>query len=266
MKRFLYAVMVVSLGITALSMTGCGKKKDVVKEQRMLLNDEDTMTDEELLNALNELDEEELEEELESEEAAELEEEIVEAELEEELDDIYQGMTPEEIEEAERLAMEELAALIAQEQGERTLAMGPDAFDIENMTPEQAAEFAEYQKTAEEWARQELALAAQESEAFGFQRIEFAPNSSTILPGQEEALANNVKFARLALEQGHDLVIGAHAEPTASSPVELSNARAEELRKALAAAGVDANHLHAAGYGNYLIDATSHTAANIILC
>jgi len=267
MKRVLYAVMGVRLGIASLSPTGCGKKKESVKQQRVAVSAQDDMTDEELLAALNEIEESELEEALEEEDEEELDEELAEEELEEELEDIYKGMTPEEIEEAERLAMEELAALIAQEHGNgNAMAMGPDAFDLASMSPEEQAEFAEYQKTAAAWAQQELALAAEESAALGFTRIEFEKNSSAMLPGQEAALANNIKCARAALEQGRDLVIGAHAEQNAPQALELSNARAAVLRDALTAAGLDANHIHAAGYGNYLLDAASQSAAEVIVC
>ena len=156
--------------------------------------------------------------------------------------------------------MEELEALIAQEHGTTNkMAMGPDQFENEE-------QLAQYQKTAEAWARQELALAAEESAALGFKRIEFAKNSAEMLPGQEAALSDNIKYASLALEKGSDLVIGAHAEEGSADPLSLSNARAAVLRDALIAAGLDQNHIHAAGYGSYIIDAESQNAADVIVC
>jgi len=271
MKRFLYAVMVVSLGITSLGMIGCGKKKVSPKKQPAALLMEDDMTDEELLAALNllqaeelEEEEEELEEEIEEleEEVEELEEEVEEdlvnqfedAEIEEELAEIYKGMSPEEIEEAERLAMEELAALIAQEHNSTNkMAMGEDAFD---------------QKTAQQWARNELMLAAKESAAFGFERIEFAKNSTEMLPGQKDVLEQNIQCAKAALDKGSDIVIGAHAFDDEGDAVSLSNARANTLREAFINAGLDDSRIYAAGYGSYMTDAesTKGASAEVIIC
>ena len=141
MKRFLYAAMVVSLGITSLGFISCGKKKEAVKtSQNARKND---MTNEELLAAIRMINDEDIESEIENdlddaeenleeaeaniahaqEDLDEVDEDLAEVELEDELEDelenLYANMTPEEIEEAERQAMEELAALIAQEQEEQ---------------------------------------------------------------------------------------------------------------------------------------------------
>jgi outer membrane protein OmpA-like peptidoglycan-associated protein len=226
---------------------------------------EDDMTDEELLAALNLLQAEELEEE--AEELEELEEEkeeleaeedlisqIDDAEIEEELAEIYKGMSPKEIEEAERLAMEELAAIIAQEHNSTNkIAMGEDIFD---------------QKTAQQWARNELMLAAQESAALGFERIEFAKNSAEMLPGQQEALQQNIQCAKAALDKGSDIVIGAHAFDDEGDAVSLSNARANALREAFINAGLDDSRIYAAGYGSYMADAENITGASaeVIIC
>jgi len=285
--------MIVSLGITSLGFIGCGKKKEAVKAQQYVEFNDD-MTDEELLEALRMINDEEIEDDLADAENAEedaeadledaeaklaraeddledAEETLLEEEMEDDLEDIYRNMTPEEIEEAERQAMEELAALIAQEQEERSRsAMTGDMFDrnldLEHATDEERAQFEEWQRTAAAWAQTELALAAEESAALGFKQIAFEKNSSVMLPGQEALLAANIECAREAIKNNHDLVVGAHAEADAPQALALSNARAAVLRDALLVAGLPADHIHAAGYGTYTIDPASQSMAEVIVC
>jgi len=289
MKRFLYAIMAVS----SLVITSCGQKKEAVSapEKTKVCAAPDYL-DQELLDELNAIeaeneanaledaidDEEDDIEEDENELIDELADDEAEADALEALraeEEAFKGMSPEEIAEAERQIMAELAELIArqQEQGGTMAAVGPDqfntAFDLEKMTEQERNELLAWHNNAEEWAQHELMLAKDESEAEGFKPMMFAKHSTDLLPSQSDVIADNVKFAKAAIEQGRVLVVTAHAEADAEDPMALSTERAEIIKNTLVAAGVDAEALHTAGYGASLLelfDAGAASTSQLIVC
>ena len=257
MKSFLYAAMAASLLMTI----GCGQKKEVAPAQatQSTIPSHD-LSDDELLalleaqaDALETEDaEEEVEEELEDA-LADLDEEDVQ-----EMEEMFKNMTPEQIKQVEQEAMAELARLIAMEQEKNgeSAAMGDDAFprsfDLESMTPEERENLVAWQEEAAVWANEQLALAKQESEELGLQPVLFADNSSEIAEGQDTILNANINVIRGAIEDGRDVVISGHAEADAEDAIALSQARAETLKNVLVAAGLDGDHIHSTGYGNAL--------------
>jgi len=276
MKRFLYAMMAASLVIAA-----CGTKKAPQVKQaaaaETAYTDHEIETTEELLRqqeeaikAASEALEEEIDELQEEEEEAEeeLEEEIEEETMDklagmmEDIDpedlkqaeDIFKNMTPEEIEAAEEAALKELTQIILREkrQGKENMDedMGPDA--LENLSPEDEKNLADWQADAAEWARRELELAAAESAEAGLQSVMFAENSADLLPSEDEKLAENIEIVRQKLSDGHQLIVPTSAGSNEENPEELAQLRAEKLHERLIQAGLNADQLHVTGYADSL--------------
>jgi outer membrane protein OmpA-like peptidoglycan-associated protein len=266
MKSFLYAATAASLLMTI----GCGQKKEVAPAKATVAAiPANELSDEELLTLL-EAEADALEDETEEEESEELDAlaDLDEADVEE-MEEMFKNMTPEQIKQVEQEAMAELARLIAMEQEKNgeTAAMEEDAFqgsfDLEHMTPEEKEQLLAWQTAAQEWATDQLRLAQEESAELGLKPVLFADNSADLAAGQDAILEKDITVLRSAIADGRDVVINGHAEDDAQDPVGLSLERAETIKNILVAAGLDAEHLHATGYGSALAVAPQ---ADFLVC
>ena len=162
-------------------------------------------------------------------------------------------MTPEELAQAEEEAVRELARIISEEAADIPMAagMGPDEFatdfDMDQLTEEEKMQLAAWEREAEEWANQEMGLAAEQDAP----AVQFAQNSADIDANQREAIEESVAVAKAAIADGHELTIQGHASQLGDEQynLELSEARAEALKQALVDNGVPQEKVHIAAYG-----------------
>lgn len=241
MKRFLYGLMAASLLMT---IAGCGGGKEEKKEKSPNSTSVNIMDEDDLMNMI------EAEALAESDEDAYLQQLAALAALEDtDEDENFSGL----VDEDEEAALRDLAELIAKEieanpELAEQMAMGDDLFS--DLNDDEYTQMAAWQAEALEWAQKELDLAALESEKYGFQNIQFAEGSTDIEEG-DGILPHNIEMARAALESGKDIVIQGHtALFDGTDAFRLSHQRAETIKAAMVEAGLDANHIHVAAYGD----------------
>jgi len=91
-----------------------------------------------------------------------------------------------------------------------------------------------------------------EEAEFVFNSLQCKFNSAGLVDGQDEAFEENLELARLALEEGFELVLEGHGDQTGSAGYNesLSLQRAQAVKDVLVAQGLPAEKIRTVGLGN----------------